>query len=1851
MQLSFARIAIVNRGEPAMRLLHAVRELEQERGAALRTIALFTEPDRSSLFVREADEAVCLGEATFVDPRDGQRKSSYLDYDALERALVASRAEAAWVGWGFVAEHAEFADLCERLGIVFIGPDGGVMRKVGDKIASKLLAEQAGVPVAPWSGGAVASLQDAQQHAARLGFPLMIKATAGGGGRGVRRVTRMEELAAAFASAQAEALKFFGSAIVFLERAIVGARHVEVQVIADAHGTSWALGVRDCTIQRRNQKVLEEAPCPVIGPELEAELRAAAVRMCETAGYRNAGTVEFLFDERDRSFFFMEMNTRLQVEHPVTEATTGVDLVKLQIHVASGGRLEGAPPATVGHAIEVRLNAEDPDNAFAPAPGRIEVFEVPTGPGLRIDTGVRQGDSVAPEFDSMIAKLIAHGRNREEALGRLRRALLESVVVIKGGTSNKAFLLELLSHPDVVASRLDIGWLDRTWGAGPRGARKGAALALVQAAVEVHERESALEKTRFFASASRGRPQVRSGVGHSAELRYEGNTYELDVRRVGPREYRVIVDGKRMDVLIDRRGRHQTWLTVNGARHRVVSVADGPTHLVEVDGVPHRISADEGGVVRAPAPAVVLGIHVQPGDIVQAGDRLVVLEAMKMEMAVLAPHGGKVRQVLVRPNVQVAAGAELVVVEQEAGAEQAPGSERVVFEDSAAPKNALDDLRRLVLGYDIDPKESKKLAAARNSSWVASALEDDAEWSAEDGVLRVLSDVLLLHAREASIAFEQTVTPEETLQEYLRGYRSAGKGLPERFVQRLRRALELYGVTSLEPTPELEEALLFVHKAYRRVDEMATHAFDILERRLRHVDACARRATPAQRELLDQLIEATQSRYLTASDMARELRYRMFDRPLLEGARNESFGLVKEVLSRLAIAPGRPSAAADLELMVDCPHPLFGLLANPLTAAHVPSRQLCLSVLLQRHYRICVLEDLEVVEIEGRSVASAEWLSATERGHVVATYGLLDDMASAVASAGPVVARNGPASKVSLDLFAVADHEVDAERVRQAMHKALQIAALWRPLERISVAIATAEPGARVLYLSWLPGPDGYAEDRERRGIHPMVAQRLELWRLKNFDLEQISASEDIHLFHAVAKDNPKDERLFSFVDVRDLTPVRNERGEVTGLPILEHLFLDALAGIREFQARRSARDRLHWNRVVLFLWPEFDLKADEMMRIARRLATPTKSLGLEKTVVRVRVRDSKSGLLTDRVLHISNRAGTGLRVQFDSMSAMPIRPLTSYAQKVVQLRRMQMVYPYEIIRMLTPAREGEQAEFPTGEFVEHDLDKDGKLVPLRRAPGENVANVVVGVIRNITAAHPEGMTRVMLLGDASREMGALAEPECRRIIAGLDLAQRMGVPVEWFPVSSGAKISMDVGTEGLDWVARVLRRIIEFTQAGGEINVIVSGVNVGGQSYWNAEATMLMHTRGILVMTPQGSMVLTGKRALDYSGGVSAETNQGIGGFDRIMGVNGQAQYAARDIADACHILLRHYEHTYVAPGERFPRRLESSDPKDRDISACAHQSVNGTGFLTVADVFSTEKNPGRKKPFDTRSVMRAVVDRDHEPFERWMAWRHAENAVVWDARLGGMPVCMIGIESKPLPRFGPVPGDGPEGWTGGTLFPQSSKKVARAINAASGNRPVVVLANLSGFDGSPESMRELQLEYGAEIGRAVVNFDGPIVFTVISRYHGGAYVVFSCGLNDNLQVAALEGSHASVIGGAPAAAVVFPAEVKARTMADPRVREVQALLSKANDGEKRRLSARFDEVFKEVYAEKQGEVADNFDRVHSVQRALEVGSLHSILPTSRLRPYLIDAVERGVSRTIGSAPRVLQTAESLAG
>ena len=1280
--------------------------------------------------------------------------------------------------------------------------------------------------------------------------------------------------------------------------------------------------------------------------------------------------------------------------------------------------------------------------------------------------------------------------------------------------------------------------------------------------------------------------------------------------------------------------------------------------MIEVNGNPHRVLCDDGGTVRAPSPSVVVSVKAKPGDLVNRGDTLAILEAMKLEMRVASPFTGIVQHVAAAENEQLDAGAPILRLRPEGSDEEEGGADRLAFaEFSQVPdeersleercRRNMEELQQLILGYDIHDSDAKRLISNRDALCTTLRAGDPVLRRDEDLLLRRFSDLCALSQREPASESDgmPTVTHPSRQQSfftYLRVPELKGGGLPRRFIDDLKRALSHYGIEDLEPTRQLEEALLWLQKAHSRAEKQMPAILSILDRRLRDIDTLLEAADEDFRELLDRLIEVSQGRYPAVADLAREVLYQYFDKPLFDATRQQVYAEAEQRIDYLAENPDAADRDEQMQALVECPQLLLTLLSDRIVSGDAPMRELAIECLTQRHYKIRKLESLRMAHSDGQPFVTAEYDHEGDRITLITTHARYESLVDAGKGAVEVI-RDAPIDHgIVLDFYIHReDPEESEEDTLDYVKRALDAIPFPRAIRRIVTSVRIPGEGLGMKgqrFFTWRPSDSGYWEETSYRGLHPMMAKRLHLWRFENFDLERLPSVEDVHLFRATAKENSRDERLFAVAEVRDATPVRDDDGKIVALPYLEHMFQQALAGIRVFQSQRPVRKRLHWNRVLLYIWPPVDITAAERSRIIRKLLPAANGLGLEQVRIRGHMARHPGEEPRDTIMQIWDPAGHGPTIEFLEPKPHITEPLTPYRQKALKMAQRGLMYPYEIIRIMTPERDYD-SDFPEGTFVEHDLSEDGRLEPVDRPRGANEANVIVGVIRNVTDKHPEGMTRIMILGDPTRGMCPLAEAECSRVIAALDLAEEMDVPVEWFAVSAGAKIAMDSGTENLDWTARVLRRLVEFTQAGGEVNVIVYGINVGAQSYWNAEATMLMHTRGILIMTPQGAMVLTGKQALDYSGGVSAEDNLGIGGYDRIMGPNGQAQYWAADLEDACTVLLQHYEHSYRASGERFPRKAASTDPIDRDVTEHTYGDAQNGEFATIGEIFSDEYNPGRKRPFDMRHVMRAVVDQDHDPLERWSAMRDAEIGVVWDAHLGGWPVCLLGIESRPLPRTGLVPADGPDQWTAGTLFPGSSRKVARAINSASGNRPVVILANLSGFDGSPESMREWQLEYGAEIGRAVVNFQGPIVFCVVSRYHGGAFVVFSKALNANMQVAALDGAYASVIGGAPAAAVVFARDVRSEAFADPRIAALSEKLKATDGAERMKLNAEFDQLLKEVQVEKRGELAEKFDTIHSVQRALDVGSIDEVIEPRRLRQFLIEAVERGVDKEITAA------------
>lgn len=664
----FESLLIANRGEIACRVARTAKAL------GLRTIAVYSEADRDALHVALADEAVAIGPAPAAE--------SYLNVSAVLAAAKASGAEAVHPGYGFLAENADFAAACEAAGLIFIGPPPAAIRAMGSKDHAKALMARAGVPILPGYHGKAQSPKALASAASKLGTPLLIKPAAGGGGKGMRLVERPDEFAAALDGARREAAAAFGDDRVILERFLARPRHIEVQVFADRHGAAVHLFERDCSIQRRHQKVIEEAPAPGLGAKLRAELGRAALAAARAIGYVGAGTVEFLLDKK--LFYFMEMNTRLQVEHPVTEMVTGHDLVAWQLRVAAGEPLPCRQEdlALRGHAVEARLYAEDPARGFLPAAGRLERLRFPeVGAQVRIDSGVREGDEISRHYDPMIAKLIVAGADRPAALAGLERALGETEVA--GVATNLAFLRRIAAHAAYRAGRIDTAFVERH-GDDLLPQRRGIPdEALALACLAVLRRREAAARAAARASGDPFSPwQATDGWRLNMErlslLRFEdeaSSTIEVSVRPAA--------DGLRLGFAggeVPAAGRLCDDGTVEaevaGRTYRAAVSWDGAELGLEVGGERHRLRLDDplaaasdreagSNRVMAPMPGKVVKAHVKPGDRVARGAALITLEAMKMEHTLVAPMDGRVVAVHYRANDPVEEGVDLIDLEKD----------------------------------------------------------------------------------------------------------------------------------------------------------------------------------------------------------------------------------------------------------------------------------------------------------------------------------------------------------------------------------------------------------------------------------------------------------------------------------------------------------------------------------------------------------------------------------------------------------------------------------------------------------------------------------------------------------------------------------------------------------------------------------------------------------------------------------------------------------------------------------------------------------------------------------------------------------------------------------------------------------------------------------------------------------------------------------------------------------------------------------------------------------------------------------------------------------------------------------
>jgi acetyl-CoA carboxylase carboxyltransferase component len=1263
-------------------------------------------------------------------------------------------------------------------------------------------------------------------------------------------------------------------------------------------------------------------------------------------------------------------------------------------------------------------------------------------------------------------------------------------------------------------------------------------------------------------------------------LRYEldGRPIEVEIACHGPREERVRCGAWEARVLVEQINDWTRHLFIGGERFAAVCCSTVADVQVEVEGIAHRFRRVSDGRVRAMLPAAVAQLHVKPGDVVAAGDRLVTLEAMKMEMAVVSPIAGQVRAVLVRPSGLVAAGD--VIVELDPAADkpaEAAAAAPVLPPRREPPAAPLAVLESRLLGFDVTEEDA---AAAMDALRIGPV-------PARAALMRLVRSAVVQEQLFKSGPYDDAANDlgESSLAQlgwFVHHRRLAPERLSARMIRRLKRFLDLHGLRD-EGDPRVPSALIRLFQAREAEGAQSRLLLELLHAlaRLPLPQAPSETDAPAeQRVLFEKLAgEALQRGDRQVATAAWNLVHLWYDLPARRLAGRAEAARAAQLWARLDAA-----GLAELPLEV-----LAGEIPDTPAAA-----ALALSILLARFYPDRAGGEAEpVLGRIPRRIARAGG-----RAEIAAL--LVSDPADLAAALGALPAN------VEADLWLRAAPAGAAPAGAALAEAAASPRARWTALWVEAGVLRAA---------TWRPEGAAMREAAYLADLHPAGPIARELARYSAFALRREPAPPGVAVFRATAG---KDERLLAFARVETFTPVIE--GDYVRVPMLESVFLEAAQALRD--TLRGALGRgPEMNRIALFIRPEIALTQPQLQALATRLAPASQDLNLE-TVSLIGRFTFGAAHAREREVEWRESLSLGPRIQVVPPRDGQIAIRSLFEQKVAGARRRGLFHPYEVIAWLTAARE--PGGPPRGRFEELELDapQGDRLVPApARAWGENKAAVVVGMATAASPRFPEGLNRVLIIGDATMELGALGERECRRIIAAFDLAEARGLPVEWVAISSGARIALESGTENLDWTAAVLRRIIRFTGGGGVVNVIVDGPCVGAQSYWNAEATMLMHCRGTLVMTPRGYMILTGKRALEVSGSVAGPTNEAIGGLE-VMLANGEAQYEAADLHEAYRLLLTHYEYTHVMPGEQRARAVMTGDPHDRDIGVEAYGGAGG--FARVGEIFDETANPGRKKPFAIREVIRAVADQDAALLERWAGWEDAETAVVMLGQLGGQPACFLGIESQPVARRGSRPADGPAVWTSGTLFPQSSRKVARALRSVSGICPVVILANLSGFDGSPESMRERQLEFGAEIGKAVVEFDGPILFCVIGRYHGGAYVVFSRRLSDELKALALEGSFASVIGGGAAAAVVFSRQVSERAEADPRVRAARAALADATEDGNRAAREHYEQVRADVEAATQAEFAREFDAIHSVARALEVGSLHEVLPAARLRATL---------------------------
>ena len=1162
-----ARIGIINRGEPACRFIRSVREYNNLNSCSLKSIAFYIGKEEDSLFVRNSDESYLLQD------KPGSLLSGaghYLDHDLIINALKTADCDAVWVGWGFVSEDSVFAEKIEQEGLVFLGPSSRAMALLGDKITAKDLAEKSDVPVLPWSGKPVSSLEEAEKIAEAIGYPVIIKASNAGGGRGIRIVETPEVLPSRYSSALEETVRITGNDILFMECFVEKGRHLEVQVIADYHGNINTLGVRDCSVQRNNQKIIEETPPPCLGEDITAAMEEASCRLMKVSGYAGAGTVEYLYDLKRNQFYFMEVNTRLQVEHPITEILYGFDLVKGQIDVAMGKEVVVGNEKSAGAVIEVRLNAEDPYSGFTPSPGDVLLFAPPAGPGIRVDSGIEQNSSIPSDFDSMVAKIIAFGKDRDEALARIKRAVEELRIKIRNGTTNKSFILDLLSSPEIIRGGIHTGFVKEYLGFDrkERSFTEEEA-AILASAVEIYLRHQKNEIENFRNQISRsGTPRALScPLGEKIDLSYNGIPYSLYVRYSGSGYYHISCLDKNLVCRYRTRG-EESVIEVGNGKYNMILTDRGDTIQCDINGLSIPVSYQAGGVLKSRSPAIVLSINAVPGSEVEKGDPLVVLEAMKMEMIIQAPVSGIVNRIYISEGEQIAAGQPLVLIDEKSDSEEKKTGSPVLFtsvlaEGDIKRKWLERELLAFFLGYDNDRKPEEVW-----SDYIKAALSDnEMKEKLPDIIINILDfyiriEKLFSAGEVVTELFSRPVSYTEMLSHYFRIKSEKEKGLPEEFLEDVNRAAGCFVRFGEPDTASLNPDFCFFNIFRSHKNRISKDR--ILKLMFSDFDKIVFPETSMEKliSLLDEIINLFPSSQVY--DYALSARYSVFDRKKLEEVKTESRNRLESVIKRTSSSERIPEH--DLEFIVDCGSYIMPELLELALSTDSVTREHGFRFAGLRFNRDRVVHETSFFMKNNTELFSA---LVDEKGQRYKSYlSVLSDSDIVSLDAGLAEKCCSKNSEVPNELVILLKCSSPCSSIFS------QILENLRP-SHINLTIGLYTGNNTSCYRSFSLQGNEWVEAESMRNFSPLQYRELKVERFSGFSLEILYRNEGVFVAEVSSKSNPDDVRLVSFVDVSELLPSETDSSERLRLLMFEALFNEAANALRSLQTRYKKKAAL----------------------------------------------------------------------------------------------------------------------------------------------------------------------------------------------------------------------------------------------------------------------------------------------------------------------------------------------------------------------------------------------------------------------------------------------------------------------------------------------------------------------------------------------------------------------------------------------------------------------------------------------------------------------------------------------------